>query len=134
MRRRPPISTLTDTLFPYTTLFRSVRSSRSLRPAGLEDLGADQALPQQDGHRGIGVVGIADAGPNRVADGVRRVAAVAGDAGQLQVRLGRSAHRDLPRVELAPFAAHRDEGDERKLTGLGQRSEEHTSELPSLMR
>src|SRR3546814_11321643 len=23
MRRRPPISTLTDTLFPYTTLFRS---------------------------------------------------------------------------------------------------------------
>src|SRR3546814_15929471 len=24
MRRRPPISTLTDTLFPYTTLFRSI--------------------------------------------------------------------------------------------------------------
>src|SRR3546814_20954213 len=26
MRRRPPISTRTDTLFPYTTLFRSARS------------------------------------------------------------------------------------------------------------
>src|SRR3546814_13878325 len=26
MLRRPPISTRTDTLFPYTTLFRSVRS------------------------------------------------------------------------------------------------------------
>src|SRR3546814_18161254 len=25
MRRRPPISTRTDTLFPYTTLFRSVQ-------------------------------------------------------------------------------------------------------------
>src|SRR3546814_15314792 len=25
MRRRPPRSTLTDTLFPYTTLFRSLR-------------------------------------------------------------------------------------------------------------
>src|SRR3546814_12570129 len=25
MIRRPPISTLTDTLFPYTTLFRSIR-------------------------------------------------------------------------------------------------------------
>src|SRR3546814_19136661 len=27
MRRRPPRSTRTDTLFPYTTLFRSVRCS-----------------------------------------------------------------------------------------------------------
>src|SRR3546814_19054013 len=26
MRRRPPISTRTDTLFPYTTLFRSARA------------------------------------------------------------------------------------------------------------
>src|SRR3546814_2472890 len=26
MKRRPPISTLTDTLFPYTTLFRSSNS------------------------------------------------------------------------------------------------------------
>src|SRR3546814_20984173 len=28
MIRRPPRSTLTDTLFPYTTLFRSLRGSR----------------------------------------------------------------------------------------------------------
>src|SRR3546814_10394558 len=28
MIRRPPISTRTDTLFPYTTLFRSTRSAR----------------------------------------------------------------------------------------------------------
>src|SRR3546814_21080214 len=35
MIRRPPRSTRTDTLFPYTTLFRSVR------PAGERDLRAD---------------------------------------------------------------------------------------------
>src|SRR3546814_1387430 len=42
MIRRPPISTRTDTLFPYTTLFRSprhgrcapVRAGRRLRPRG----------------------------------------------------------------------------------------------------
>src|SRR3546814_3756746 len=31
MIRRPPISTRTDTLFPYTTLFRSIRDSRAGR-------------------------------------------------------------------------------------------------------
>src|SRR3546814_6573657 len=31
MLRRPPLSTLTDTLFPYTTLFRSVSRPGSLR-------------------------------------------------------------------------------------------------------
>src|SRR3546814_10915831 len=31
MRRRPPISTRTDTLFPYTTLFRSLRRVLSAR-------------------------------------------------------------------------------------------------------
>src|SRR3546814_7998078 len=32
MRRRPPRSTRTDTLFPYTTLFRSVAAARPIRP------------------------------------------------------------------------------------------------------
>src|SRR3546814_19205151 len=36
MRRRPPISTRTDTLFPYTTLFRSLHRLR---------LPVDQGLP-----------------------------------------------------------------------------------------
>src|SRR3546814_5818286 len=34
MIRRPPRSTRTDTLFPYTTLFRSQGRGRFLRPAG----------------------------------------------------------------------------------------------------
>src|SRR3546814_11489772 len=33
MIRRPPRSTRTDTLFPYTTLFRSVKSKRSVTGA-----------------------------------------------------------------------------------------------------
>src|SRR3546814_13068782 len=37
MRRRPPRSTLTDTLFPYTTLFRS-------RPCGVAGRGAAWAV------------------------------------------------------------------------------------------
>src|SRR3546814_5873910 len=37
MIRRPPISTRTDTLFPYTTLFRSVRFDCAA-PISLENL------------------------------------------------------------------------------------------------
>src|SRR3546814_17327225 len=35
MIRRPPRSTRTDTLFPYTTLFRSDRRNRTLQPRRL---------------------------------------------------------------------------------------------------
>src|SRR3546814_10076091 len=34
MIRRPPRSTRTDTLFPYTTLFRSVDTKRAATPVG----------------------------------------------------------------------------------------------------
>src|SRR3546814_6323682 len=83
MRRRPPRSTRTDTLFPYTTLFRS-------RLGGPADL---------DAH----------AGGDAVARCVQRVQ---------QAGVGA--------VEL-------DQGPgERRVQRL--RSEEHTSELQSLMR
>src|SRR3546814_11377966 len=36
MIRRPPISTRTDTLFPYTTLFRSLHEHRQVRGAGTD--------------------------------------------------------------------------------------------------
>src|SRR3546814_3733516 len=36
MIRRPPRSTRTDTLFPYTTLFRSRDGQRQLRPAQVQ--------------------------------------------------------------------------------------------------
>src|SRR3546814_7323838 len=84
MIRRPPRSTRTDTLFPYTTLFRSV-----LRRLVLGVL-RFRALPR-DGRRR------------------RRGLAAQGDRGHQSVRAAAAQH-DHPR------------------------SEEHTSELQSLMR
>src|SRR3546814_2705181 len=86
MIRRPPRSTRTDTLFPYTTLFRSRRG----RPRG--DAGVEHARPC----RGL----------------VRRH----GDG------------RGVPYAEPAP---HRGAA---RLDARAVRSEEHTSELQSLMR
>src|SRR3546814_11347134 len=60
MIRRPPRSTRTDTLFPYTTLFRSVRAVERVLP-GVEDErrlvvevleeGPRLSVRNQDGHR-----------------------------------------------------------------------------------
>src|SRR3546814_5433020 len=86
MIRRPPRSTRTDTLFPYTTLFRS---ARFLRPDGEE------------------------------GDEVQQLVACANDAGEAGFV---EAHF---LEELQPVGhIHRHQ----------LRSEEHTSELQSLMR
>src|SRR3546814_19884853 len=75
MIRRPPRSTRTDTLFPYTTLFRSLGHDRGSLPGARE--------------------GIVD-------------------------------HCDQPSTSAVPDHRHRN--------CHGARSEEHTSELQSLMR
>src|SRR3546814_18415261 len=49
MIRRPPRSTRTDTLFPYTTLFRSRRSARWARSPSAE---GDRGRPARKGSRG----------------------------------------------------------------------------------
>src|SRR3546814_9213663 len=86
MIRRPPISTRTDTLFPYTTLFRSLGRR----------------------HCELALLALADD------------------------RLGEC---------LLPFRRQRDQGNEAAFVRVGvaelpgePRSEEHTSELQSLMR
>src|SRR3546814_1754297 len=91
MIRRPPRSTRTDTLFPYTTLFRSFRARHLL------------------GRRGGG----------RPHDGV----------GERWCghRLGRG---DVDVILFAQPCGGRGFADHRR----GRRSEEHTSELQSLMR
>src|SRR3546814_2006335 len=95
MIRRPPRSTRTDTLFPYTTLFRSLDpAGRAMeevdgRPEQIVEIGLEAGVLQGDDQR------IEDVG-----DG-------AGDG----VPLGQR-----PRVDFV------------------LRSEEHTSELQSLMR
>src|SRR3546814_13159432 len=66
MLRRPPISTLTDTLFPYTTLFRSTAnrhavlspnfSTSSIGQGSNSVLAATQGQPGtlRDGNQGVG--------------------------------------------------------------------------------
>src|SRR3546814_7361669 len=48
MTRRPPISTRTDTLFPYTTLFRSIEPDRRRRLGDADRFreGAEAVRPQ----------------------------------------------------------------------------------------
>src|SRR3546814_18064531 len=48
MIRRPPRSTRTDTLFPYTTLFRSLYDSVSSRPLLYAFLGVGKAIILED--------------------------------------------------------------------------------------
>src|SRR3546814_1135985 len=105
MIRRPPRSTRTDTLFPYTTLFRSTwcgtawslascAPMRATRPASLE--------------KEISSAGTADAPRPRptMTDG----------SGSISLEIAVSLH------------------DTAWLDGCADRSEEHTSELQSLMR
>src|SRR3546814_4670482 len=94
MIRRPPRSTRTDTLFPYTTLFRS----HALPMFG---------LPLR-GERGVDVL-------------VKLARGIVGDVEHLD----RAAVRRLVSRCLGTAAGQRDDG---------KRSEEHTSELQSLMR
>src|SRR3546814_9507510 len=87
MIRRPPRSTRTDTLFPYTTLFRSVSSARSACQNS-----ATATTPQ------------------------RRLNRAAIDAAKA-VPASERARRLFEQIVI-----------------VGKRSEEHTSELQSLMR
>src|SRR3546814_8311864 len=102
MIRRPPRSTRTDTLFPYTTLFRS----------------------QQGGRIGLGGFG-SSARP--AAPGSRRPARHAAARGALprppSLRRDRALDRGAPGDRVGPAAQAPD-----------SKSEEHTSELQSLMR
>src|SRR3546814_7036051 len=120
MIRRPPRSTRTDTLFPYTTLFRS---------------GEVQ-----------GVVGAADHERGVLV----RALAVAGDvAGGAGVGHAREADHLLGEADRQFLAGFPGNAERRVAAGAGQlfreharqhvedpvgRSEEHTSELQSLMR
>src|SRR3546814_16013118 len=92
--RLPPRSTRTDTLFPYTTLFRSSDLRRSKAAAAVCTWTLD----------------------------VQAAALTA---------VARAAARSVGALESSALGAGIDELTERALT---ERSEEHTSELQSLMR
>src|SRR3546814_7385298 len=110
MIRRPPRSTRTDTRFPYTTLFRSQA-----------DLRAYAGDPRR-GRAGV-------AGPLLP----RPAAAAATDADRAGRAAGRRAGRHHRVVRRAVAALVRHRSRIRPAVAAG-RSEEHTSELQSLMR
>src|SRR3546814_6473736 len=113
MIRRPPRSTRTDTLFPYTTLFRSVRRTvrRVLADAGRHSRRAAACVADAVA---AAQAFAALARPDRVSDG----------AGPVPARCDAVHAVDVP-ARSGPLCATR-----RHVA----RSEEHTSELQSLMR
>src|SRR3546814_4258499 len=125
MIRRPPRSTRTDTLFPYTTLFRS-RVERFTKPPdrlGTLVVEAELAI------RGAGQRGLCPL----VGDGLDLVVP--------QVLVHRAAiaaaHVDDDGGAVAPVADHdagAEPADGFHRDVLAGRAEEHTSELQSLMR
>src|SRR3546814_7449926 len=121
MIRRPPRSTRTDTLFPYTTLFRSVRRHAARAARRLVD--HDPRVRQRDAHAGF-------AGGEQEAAHRRGLADADGADARANILhrvVDRHARRDDParRVDV-----HIDV----LLRIFRLRSEEHTSELQSLMR
>src|SRR3546814_10268608 len=128
MRRRPPRSTRTDTLFPYTTLFRSdstaTASSRRCSPMCC----APRAIADANSRTSRGAKD-RQAYSASVLPQPRNPAALAHRDERL-ADLPEAGHRLLPRMGVG--AAHRI-AQRREYLAFG-RSEEQTSELQSLMR
>src|SRR3546814_4777733 len=113
MIRRPPRSTRTDTLFPYTTLFRSRYRRRTLSLEAEAQHLVVECLARHSEALG-GPAAVEAVPPQSVDDAVLLAAAVGlGGGAALQQR--------QKLLEL-------------HWTALPPRSEEHTSELQSLMR
>src|SRR3546814_6466735 len=127
MIRRPPRSTRTDTLFPYTTLFRSRKRSSALARYLLQPV-ADQSLPRLAGAIRVRPIGV-DAGGT--ATGHRRVGSRLGR--RSHGRMGAGAADAVGWTDNLPEVLARVAGLLRR-SRIAARSEEHTSELRSLMR
>src|SRR3546814_2616607 len=107
MIRRPPVSTRTYTLFPYTTLFRSVYKGKGARlQRAMINFFLDQAEK---------------AGYSEVQPPILINEASGFGTGQLPDKEGQMYHVGVDDLYLIP-------------TAEVPRSEEHTSELQSLMR
>src|SRR3546814_7789852 len=136
MIRRPPRSTRTDTLFPYTTLFRSDARTLDPRADAAALAAADQGRPGRRRAHGAQHRRGADA----AVDGRRGAAGL--DAGRKLDRLHRRRQaagrrrvaRGLPlRVVRRPGRALRAQAPRRAHRALeADRSEENTYELQTL--
>src|SRR3546814_967448 len=113
MIRRPPRSTRTDTLLPYTTLFRSDRAAR--------DATRDDAFINREMELTPEIVGRVS--PYHSESGLHLVQALVETAAGNDAAAGHAVASFIRTIERPCL--------ERDLT---LRSEEHTSELQSLMR
>src|SRR3546814_9244563 len=121
MIRRPPRSTRTDTLFPYTTLFRSFRCRRPASPERAGEVAArHRAEPERQRGVDCQADGDQDRQRGRPLDEAVGQPALGADPGHPE----RGAHcgGGGENARQAPAEA-----------GI-ERSEEHKSELQSLMR
>src|SRR3546814_3879868 len=127
MRRRPPRSTRTDTLFPYTTLFRSLLAlQHEHRPVDGGDVRSGvRAGVRGEGGAGRGSISARDREFDRLDHRVLRAARSehAERVDRALAVMARARQRVVHRAALA------DQAD-----GVRERSEEPTSELQSLMR
>src|SRR3546814_4575156 len=129
MIRRPPRSTRTDTLFPYTTLFRSFRGHVAGCALGIGAAAYAGDRCVEDGYAGV------HGGKNigqRLAVGIVEVAGYARRVDDL----GDGAH-DLLYAYCSTYAYGVGDVDlvaaqGQKALGNVHRSEEHTSELQAL--
>src|SRR3546814_3220492 len=125
MIRLPTISKRTDTLFPYTTLFRSGPLDDQADPAevprGRRQLRGDRELSGVRLSLATGRRGVAGGRPDR-----SRLRRRLPDAG---TSAGAGAAHAQRRQRPDPHA-----GGRRDLATAVRRTEEHTSELQSLMR
>src|SRR3546814_6985880 len=134
MSRRPPRSTRTDTLFPYTTLCRSPQPLHLVAPHEVEAFGVQAGELPRPGSGGakrarveldrVGMVSV------HVRDGaglgLQKVLATA----QIREHIGRRHRIGAPEAAVETGA-----GDlEAPEAEVRNRSEEHTSALQSLMR
>src|SRR3546814_7737197 len=126
MIRRPPRSTRTDTLFPYTTLFRSLLAEHGVKRAinTLIQVGSDR----------FGVLEVDSPIEGRFTEA--DLTFVAGTANLLGVALERQRTEAMLRRNeqlLQQALAHQDvlvkEISKRNKNSLEIRSEEHTGEL-----
>src|SRR3546814_5393156 len=131
MIRRPPRSTRTDTLFPYTTLFRSVRPHAGLALRGHRPLRRDRHLLflPRHGERPLPDVADADSEVRQSEDGrLSGPAALRRRAREAHLRGAALYQGEEPRLRRPSLCRAAVGG------GLRARSEEHTSDLQSLMR
>src|SRR3546814_4929051 len=118
MIRRPPRSTRTDTLFPYTTLFRSYATFAAR-------------------HRNmVPVVNIQCRGIVWMTQQCALVLATRQDRHIVHPRVHRTKRASTDQIGLRPVLGYGlpQEWHVVEQIGRRQRSEEHKSELPSLMR